>query len=141
MNTSTEVACSSDNKSMQRPPTTMELFEEKLKNFKSRFYQDLLDMGLKKETIDGKTAIDVIAELVQMKLYWGMIEAWNLDFFLALAAAKPPPPGLTDAEINDWCKTQQLVTHHIQHMNAGSIRLGWQYANFFLNCTKELTKK
>lgn len=119
----------------------MELFEEKLKNFKTRFFQDLLDMGITVKRIGEVTAIDVIAELVQMKLYWGMIEAWNLDFFLALAAAKPPPPGLTDAEINDWCKTQQLVIQHVQHMSAASIRLGWQYANFFLNCTKELTKK
>ena len=119
----------------------MELLQEKLKNCKQRFYQDLLDMGFTQQRIADFGALQLVSELVQVKMYWGMIESWNLDFFLALAAAKPPPMGLTDGELNDWLKTQQIVIKHIHTMSAASIRLGWQYANFFLNCVKEITKK
>ncbi len=138
MNDKTDTACASVSKSM-RQPTTMELLEEKLKNFKDRFAQDMFDMGFTRQQIDDFGAIELISEFIALKMYWGMIEAWNLDFFLALAAARPPPAGLTDAQIHDWCKSQQLVIRHINTMSAASIRLGWQYANFFLKCVRELT--
>jgi hypothetical protein len=125
----------------QRAPTTMELLEEKLRNFKERFAQHFYDMGYTTEKIVEFTAVNLIAELMPVQMYWAMIETCNTDFFLALAAAKPPPPGLTDAQINDWCKRQQIIINHVKHLSPDDLAVGWRYANFFLKCVRDLTSK
>ena len=137
MNVTTAVATPSVTAAAQ---SVQALFASKLENAKNAFLQDFLDSGCTVAEVAAITIVDVMTELLSVKMYWDMIRARNLEFFLVLAAAKPPPGGLTDDELNDHLRRKQMMEEHVSHMPPHKLDLMWRYANLFVNCIVDLTK-
>ncbi len=120
--------------------TVQALFAAKLENAKTAFLQDFLDSGFTVAEVNAITIVDVMTELLSVRMYWDMIRSRNLEFFLVLSAAKPPPGGLTDDELNDWLRHKQMTEEHVSRMSPTKLDLMWRYANLFVNCVVDLTK-
>ncbi len=120
--------------------SVLALFAEKLDNAKQRFLQHFLNSGISREEVAKINVVDVMTELLAIKMYWDMIRSCDTDFFMTLNAAKPPPAGMTDDELNKWLKSKQIVEQYITHMQPDELAVVWRYINFFVSSVQELTK-
>lgn len=106
----------------------VQLFEEKLLNFKTLYFHRAAKIGLA-DDLAGLTMITVASYLITARLFWELIENQEEDALLVLL--KKGAEGDDRAE-----RFQKLWEDSLPEDR----ELLWRYVKFFLHCVQQLQK-
>lgn len=102
------------------------LLNEKLTNFKQRFYHKALELG-KNERLESATVDDIIGFFLTIKPLWSLIDSEDAESLIAFS-------GLTEGDTTTWIRPAW------DNASAEERDLFTRYVKFFLHAVMEMQK-